>query len=181
MAAASRSPPSQPGRDRLERRQEQIKRRVRTRQACKPCQRRRRKCNGRFPCAQCIGYSYRCEYAGGPPEEVDDQIPSLDNETTEDVKLGADAVIEAVPPSQQPDALPPGTENGIENLTPDVQGPGTPRGKPRPTVDPVKGRFANAHSSILLPRKLGQTMDLAKHIRFHSYGWYVYSVPTPRA
>ncbi|KIW15385.1 hypothetical protein PV08_05431 [Exophiala spinifera] len=41
----------------------------------------------------------------------------------------------------------------------------------RPTIDTVKGRFSNAHSGIVMPRRLGQTMNLATHIRFHSYGW----------
>ncbi|KAJ9610433.1 hypothetical protein H2200_005210 [Cladophialophora chaetospira] len=41
----------------------------------------------------------------------------------------------------------------------------------RPIVDTVKGRFSNAHSSVLLPRRIGQAMDLSSHPRFHAYGW----------
>ncbi len=40
-------------------------RRVRTRKACLPCSRRKRKCNGDFPCDVCVGYGYECGYRPG--------------------------------------------------------------------------------------------------------------------
>ena len=46
-----------------------IRRRVRTRQACESCRRRRRKCDGELPCSQCEGYSYACQYDGRHPDE----------------------------------------------------------------------------------------------------------------
>jgi hypothetical protein len=43
----------------------------------------------------------------------------------------------------------------------------------RPVVDPVKGRYAAAHSSIVLPRRMSQSMHLSTELRFHSYGWNI--------
>lgn len=161
---------------------DQIKHRVRIRRACESCRRRRRKCNGRFPCAQCIGYTYRCEYIGGPPGDVlHDQAYDLEegDDDNPDLDLAENSAPERQSESyQQEDTLPPvvETEKPVE-----AHSAGAPTPKFRPLVDTVKGRYSNAHSSILLPRRVGQTMDLSKNIRFHSYGWNVNTRLEPTA
>ena len=170
MAPASQSPPSRLRNERLERPEGRIKRRVRTRQACESCRRRRRKCNGRLPCAQCIGYSYPCQYLAGAPDKFEEQTSRVQNDDSETADLnqlhvGTHEAAEAsgsVQLSQQSNN--DGDEKGPQNH--EIRS-----AKFRPTVDTVKGRYSNAHSSILLPRRLGRTMNLSKHIRFHSYGW----------
>ena len=46
-------------------------------------------------------------------------------------------------------------------------------GTTRAMVDPIKGRFCNAYSSILLPRRIGRSINLPTELKFHSYGWNV--------
>lgn len=36
--------------------------RVRAKQACTPCKKRKKRCNGQFPCTACIRYEYDCQY-----------------------------------------------------------------------------------------------------------------------
>ncbi|KAK6382122.1 hypothetical protein LTS17_004007 [Exophiala oligosperma] len=148
-----------------------IKRRVRTKQACEPCRRRRRKCNGRFPCGQCIGYSYRCTYVGGPPDNVEDQTVEAEND---DGKEGESNGQKHNPPQPKPFASEIYNHDTTSAAVVAQESPERRESRAsrfRPTVDTVKGRFSNAHSGIAMPRRLGQTMNLATHIRFHSYGW----------
>lgn len=177
-----------PSKERSGRGEVEIKRRVRTRHACESCRRRRRKCNGRFPCAHCIGYSYRCEYVGGQPDNPGDQTLGFDPENDANLDFnhsagnrGPEHVPETSQHIQQGTSSASSTEVVNDSQPQDIEMKESRKPNFRPTVDIVKGRFSNAHSSILLPRRIGQTMDLDASLRFHSYGWNVNTRLEPAA
>ncbi len=180
MLQPHQSPPSGHRKGGHGKRVAEIKHRVRTRKACEPCRSRRRKCNGCLPCSQCLRYSYDCEYAGSRRVGV----PNVQMSKSGDQEPSYNLFDTAVRPGQEPYSESQNSPELTENL-PEAPEPGgiaypnqsdghthsTSPTRFRPTVDTVKGRFSNADSSILLPRKVGQSMELATHIRFHSYGW----------
>ena len=155
-----------------------IRRRVRTRQACESCRRRRRKCDGGLPCSQCEGYSYACQYDGRHPNEsLIDQNPGggNDHDDSNDYSHVPDASSSLEPArderprqstsrlttTQRDNRLHQGEDRGGDGHLP----------MPRPVVDTAKGRYSNAHSSILLTRRVEQSINMTDRVRFHSYGW----------
>ena len=157
------------------------KRHTRIRQACEPCRKRRRKCNGALPCGQCESYGYMCRLnrtssqstireAGSSPYSAGDSVaPPPPNKTQ--IRAGESSSLR--------------DNGGAEELqrsrTPRTQGDGDVERLPRryqssrdwPFFDPIKGRFCRASGSIVFPKLVGSALASKANLRLHSYGWNV--------
>lgn len=51
----------------------------------------------------------------------------------------------------------------------------------RPFVNPIKGRYCNAYSNVVFPKRLATDLSLDVDIRLHSYGWNASIRPEPKA
>ncbi|KAI9742861.1 MAG: hypothetical protein M1818_003590 [Claussenomyces sp. TS43310] len=125
--------------------------RQRSRRACRPCQQRRRKCDGAEPCATCVGYGYECHYVPHEkkrPAKRRKSLRSSGNCTSDD---------------EAPYVA--GTEEHRRDL---YQGsPATSQD----VLDPIKGRFVGGHSYIVFPMSLGKELDSSNPPRLHSFAW----------
>ncbi|RFU23848.1 hypothetical protein B7463_g12487, partial [Scytalidium lignicola] len=166
------------------------KNRLRTRQACETCRKRKRKCNGLYPCDQCAGYEYRCQYAlqnletaliNPPPHPPSDvfnvavgpkTIRSENDDTAR--QHGLNPKILASPPSSSSTT----TARTTQCTSPKSRSSVPYNG--RAVVEPRKGRFSYAHSGVVLPRKLSQQIQLQEDLKFHSYGWNLGIRPEPQ-
>lgn len=159
-----------------------IKRRVRARQACEACRRRRRKCDGKHPCAQCTRYDYLCEYANGRYEE---HVNAAVSRAVQGQKASESILSPDSGQSYIPDVSSKGVENGqqpsagINSNEQEDNGRDDQLPPVRSAVDAEKGRFSNAHSGVLFPRRVGHALDLPSRVRFQSYGWNLDVRPEP--
>jgi Fungal Zn(2)-Cys(6) binuclear cluster domain/Fungal specific transcription factor domain len=148
-------------------RQHSRKHRMRIRQACEPCRKRKRKCNGLSPCNQCTEYEYRCRYfqEAAEAQTISQQLyskrmrdfaePQVDKPVGEQIVKSKDEHVNPCASSPEVSSL---------GISPDLK-------TGLAVVHQGKGRFSFADSSIVFPRKLGQEMNLPKDLKFHSYGW----------
>ncbi|KAM3434192.1 hypothetical protein MY4824_005531 [Beauveria thailandica] len=151
-----------PKRTQTNRPQPNAQRRRRVYAACSECRRRRRKCDGSQPCAQCQAYGYACVY--------DAENFSSPAQSSSDAAAAAAA---AVHPSQP---LP---------LQPRQRGDATPTAPPPPPsaiiISRERGRFISAHSAVALPLLVGQELAITQPpLRLHSYAWNLGIRPEPR-
>lgn len=123
--------------------------RQRSRQACLPCRRRKRKCDGKFPCNICKGYGYDCEFG--------DHIKS----TT----------------TKRP-AVPATSSAQISSKVPRVaHGQGAPKQYTDSSIlpgvlEPPKPRYVGKHSSVAFPLYAGLEVQATKLPRLHSFGYH---------
>lgn len=136
--------------------------RQRSRAACVPCRTRKRKCDGRHPCATCVRYEYQCEYSHG-------KKPSISHQQS------ADAPAEPAP--QMPVGNTPSSI--IQLQAHPLTAPGA-RFHHRSILDPVKTRFVRANSAIAFPRILGMDFESESIPRLHSFAWHVGIRQEPR-
>ncbi|OAA59987.1 transcriptional repressor involved in the control of multidrug resistance [Cordyceps fumosorosea ARSEF 2679] len=118
-------------------------RRRRVYAACGECRRRRRKCDGSQPCAQCDAYGYACAYN-------DDSAPSAQSPASE--SRPPETAAPPPPCSSSRAAGPPSTGAAV-------------------IVSRERGRIVHAHSAVALPRLVGQALALEPPPRLHSYAW----------
>lgn len=123
--------------------------RQRSRQACLPCRRRKRKCDGKLPCNICKGYDYECEYnEGSQPVSHKRANPSNQLSTQRGAKL---ACVDHSPnaPKQNADTSnPPGV------------------------LEPSKARYVGRYSSIAFPLYVGLEVQATKLPRLHSFAYH---------
>ncbi|WPH03861.1 Hypothetical protein R9X50_00674400 [Acrodontium crateriforme] len=127
--------------------------RQRSRAACAPCRQRKRKCDGRMPCATCVRYEYRCEYST----------------TTKRQSYSGDAPAPPQPLAESSVYTPPSI---VQLQKHPLTAPGA-RFHHRGILDPVKTRFVRANSAIAFPRILGMDMESDSIPRLHSFAWHV--------
>lgn len=126
--------------------------RQRSRVACTPCRVRKRRCDGRLPCATCVRYEYQCEY----------------DQKAKRSSLPKDADVAAIPP---PAPVVGSTAPSIIQLQKHpLTAPGA-RFHHRGILDPVKTRFVRANSAIAFPRILGMDLESDSIPRLHSFAW----------
>ncbi|KAH8692358.1 hypothetical protein BGW36DRAFT_363351 [Talaromyces proteolyticus] len=177
--------------------------RIRIRQACQSCRKRRRKCNGLYPCSQCVAYSYECEYLQGQQDHRPfRRQSSADNHTDHDKSICTNPTTDQHR-NHQAEESNIMKEHAHDRNTAHMENSGSSpfihfpsnspktsnlnkntdygKAEPRPAVDAAKGRFSNPHSGILLPRRVSRSIDLPIELRFHSYGWNVNTRPEPSA
>ncbi|PQK15152.1 hypothetical protein BB8028_0005g06660 [Beauveria bassiana] len=153
-----------PKRTQTNRPQPNAQRRRRVYAACSECRRRRRKCDGSQPCAQCQAYGYACLY--------DAENFSSPAQSSSDA--AATAAAAAAHPRQP---LPLQTRQrgdrgggGGQDATPTA-----PQQPPPPSallISRERGRFISAHSAVALPLLVGQELAITQPpLRLHSYAW----------
>ncbi|KAK6431942.1 hypothetical protein LTR95_011891 [Oleoguttula sp. CCFEE 5521] len=115
---------------------------------------RKRKCDGRKPCATCVRYEYQCEYtASGKRASL--------------VHMTSDNAPETLPRQQSWPEVQPSV---VQLQAHPLSAPGA-RFHHRGILDPVKTRFVRANSAIAFPRILGMDMEAESIPRLHSFAW----------
>ncbi|KAF2165394.1 hypothetical protein M409DRAFT_24244 [Zasmidium cellare ATCC 36951] len=151
--------------------------RTRIRQACQACRRRRRKCDGLWPCRLCKAHGYTCVFeprgsadkakVTGPPSAVvvsdDHPPPHASDQSPEDVEAG-DAEVSARFSSRSIAELPQSQVHGQ---------PGSSKEQKPPVIDLVKGRYCDASGSCVFPLFVSQSIQSRVALRPHAYGWNI--------
>ncbi|KAM3534405.1 hypothetical protein MY4038_002370 [Beauveria bassiana] len=147
-----------PKRTQTNRPQPNAQRRRRVYAACSECRRRRRKCDGSQPCAQCQAYGYACLY--------DAENFSSPAQSSSDAAATAAA---AAHPRQPQRAARGGRDGGGQDATPTAPPPPPPSAL---LISRERGRFISAHSAVALPLLVGQELAITQPpLRLHSYAW----------
>lgn len=121
--------------------------RQRSKQACLPCRRRKRKCDGNLPCSICKGYGYECEFGNGiQPTNLKRPGPSDGSPQPRKATRLADP---QEPPKQR-------TESSFL--------PGI--------LEPSKARYVGRYSSIVFPLYVGLEVQATKIPRLHSFAYH---------
>lgn len=123
--------------------------RQRSRQACLPCRRRKRKCDGKSPCDVCTGYGYDCEYdAAGQSTSSKRPLSTFEapNQPPEKVTRVAHPLGNAGQNSDSP-------------ILPGV-------------LEPSKPRYVGRHSSVAFPLYVGLEVQATKLPRLHSFAYH---------
>ncbi|TFA99034.1 Protein RDR1 [Trichoderma ghanense] len=119
--------------------------RIRAKKACIECRRRKRKCDGVFPCSMCTHYQYNCGFDG---EIVTSGLQQ---------KRPHDALLELGEGSQSVSETPEETSRP----SPLVRG----------IIEPAKRRYMNQNSAVAFPNQLGVELESAHPPRLHSFAW----------
>ncbi|KAJ5935517.1 hypothetical protein N7466_005064 [Penicillium verhagenii] len=120
--------------------------RQRSRQACLPCRRRKRKCDGRMPCNVCKGYDYECEYDTAPPS-TPIKRPAPLNESS------------AQPSSKTTRLTHPSRQSADSSILPGL-------------IEPSKPRYVGRYSCIAFPLYVGLEVQATKLPRLHSFAYH---------
>src|SRR5271163_3507234 len=123
------------------------KRRLRTKRACEPCRKRKRKCDGHHPCNQCLEYEYSCSFSGMNDEETRGVSQNAQNIPSDRIGISEanisrrDNWIETFDLSGRP------TQNQSRERSPE-RSPECRRNFP--VIDFEKGRYSNPHGGMVL-------------------------------
>ncbi|KAJ5638069.1 hypothetical protein N7490_007948 [Penicillium lividum] len=123
--------------------------RQRSRQACLPCRRRKRKCDGKNPCNVCKGYDYECEYDARAPSTPIKRSAPLDGSSSQSsAKMTRLTHLSAV-------------SNQITNssILPGV-------------IEPSRPRYVGRYSCIAFPLYVGLEVQATKLPRLHSFAYH---------
>ncbi|CAI7660561.1 unnamed protein product [Penicillium pancosmium] len=123
--------------------------RQRSRQACLPCRRRKRKCDGKLPCNVCQGYDYECEY------DETFQIATQKRASS---------------PNQLPHQRAPKFSR-VDHLTDTSKQDAGPSLLPG-VLEPSKARYVGRYSSIAFPLYVGLELQATKLPRLHSFAYH---------
>jgi hypothetical protein len=150
--------------------------RVRSKRACHSCRKRKRKCNGSQPCAECLGYGYECSFEAHSPKTSSSHIrkrqldrlfrsPDQATESSNDfspVGIGDEndgaAASESIRLQQR-------TSMSCTDLPMELQ--------ERSVFEPYKSRFMGASSAVAFARGVGVDLGMISPPRLHSYAWNV--------
>ncbi|KAJ5706927.1 hypothetical protein N7488_006728 [Penicillium malachiteum] len=129
--------------------------RQRSRQACLPCRRRKRKCDGKLPCNVCQGYGYDCAY------------DSATQSTTTSTSLKRSR-----PENLAPLQLPKKTTRLTHSL-----GAGPSKGSTDSSIlpgviEPSKPRYVGRYSCIAFPLYVGLEVQATNLPRLHSFAYH---------
>ncbi|KAL7816695.1 N-terminal binuclear Zn cluster-containing protein [Trichoderma gracile] len=125
--------------------QQAQKGRIRAKKACIECRRRKRKCDGVFPCSMCTHYQYNCGFDG---EIVTSGLQQ---------KRPHDALLEPA--------------EGSQNVSETPEETGRPSPLVRGIIEPAKRRYMNQNSAVAFPNQLGVELESAHPPRLHSFAW----------
>ncbi|KAJ5281097.1 C6 transcription factor [Penicillium angulare] len=124
--------------------------RQRSRQACLPCRRRKRKCDGKMPCNVCKGYDYECEYDNGTQSTAPVKRPSpLNSSSSQPPKRMARLAHSSTTSKQSTDS----------SILPGV-------------IEPSKPRYVGRYSSIAFPLYVGLEVQATNLPRLHSFAYH---------
>ncbi|KAJ5898909.1 C6 transcription factor [Penicillium taxi] len=122
--------------------------RQRSRQACLPCRRRKRKCDGKFPCNVCQGYDYECEYDNSGQATSQKRSTPSDNH------------------------LPPRGKVARVSHQQDIPTLSTSSSKFSDVLEPSKPRHMGKHSAVAFPLYVGLEFQATKLPRLHSFAYH---------
>lgn len=123
--------------------------RQRSKQACIPCRRRKRKCNGKMPCDICKGYGYDCEYeAGSQTGQLKRRLPWDESLSQPGSKVARLAHSQDTPKQSTSPSMLPGV------------------------LEPSKARYVDRYSSIAFPLYVGLEVQATKLPRLHSFAYH---------
>ncbi|KAJ6784082.1 hypothetical protein PWT90_07135 [Aphanocladium album] len=143
-----------PKRSQIHRPQPNAEHRRRVYAACSECRRRRRKCDGNRPCAQCQAYGYGCAY------DAENSSPQSSSEA-----VNASRSMETVVQRRQNRAARSASADVDDEAAAAAVTPS------KLIVNRERGRFVNANSAIALPHLVGQELSAAQPLRLHSFAW----------
>lgn len=122
--------------------------RQRSKQACLPCRRRKRKCDGNLPCNICKGYGYDCEFGNGA------QSANLKRPVPSDGSPQAGGKVTRLTyPQEHP------KQHTESPLFPGI-------------LEPSKARYVGRYSSIAFPLYVGLEVQATKIPRLHSFAYH---------
>ncbi|KAJ6126786.1 C6 transcription factor [Penicillium sp. IBT 18751x] len=121
--------------------------RQRSKQACLPCRRRKRKCDGNLPCNICKGYGYDCEFGNAV------QSTNLKRSVPSDGSTQPRKATRLIDPQESP------KQHGESSVLPGI-------------LDPSKARYVGRYSSIAFPLYVGLEVQATKIPRLHSFAYH---------
>ncbi|KAJ5473549.1 hypothetical protein N7475_003115 [Penicillium sp. IBT 31633x] len=123
--------------------------RPRPRRACGECRKRKRRCDGDFPCSTCIRYSYTCQYENGSTQRVARAVrtPVQMRSTARSTPTPQHIPVDRPVPTRETEQ-----ETGF--------------------LEREKARFLSHASSISQARFLGLGLGLSDPPRLHSFGYH---------
>lgn len=124
--------------------------RQRSRRACLPCHRRKKKCDGNLPCSTCTGYGYDCQYN----DDVRRTVPKY--------SAGSDA-------SSSFHAAKPGYASSESRTSPRQRIAAASAGA---IFEPTKLRYMRRHSCVAFPLVVGLELEAAHPPRLHSFAYH---------
>ncbi|KAJ5569962.1 C6 transcription factor [Penicillium hispanicum] len=123
--------------------------RKRSRQACLPCRRRKRKCDGKLPCNLCKGYEYDCQY------DSHSQLTPL--------KRLAPSHGSESQPGGKPARISP-AQRTSRRIPDSSMLPGI--------IEPSKPRYVGRSSVVAFPLYVGLEVQATKLPRLHSFAYH---------
>ncbi|KAL7930382.1 N-terminal binuclear Zn cluster-containing protein [Trichoderma chlorosporum] len=161
--------------------------RQRAKRACIECRRRKRKCNGLFPCGMCAKYEYACAW----DEELVNGLPvkkrSFDTMMQESGEPSSSQTLRSISSPQTLRGISSSqtlrgisssqTLRGISSSLQII--PATPEVIPetplpllnRGIIEPSKRRYMNQNSAVAFPNQLGVELESIHPPRLHSFAW----------
>lgn len=125
-----------------------------------PCRRRKRKCDGGFPCGMCHSYGYECIYSDEikplAPLSRRPMHPKQSTVETNAPVYGSQSPVESHLHN-----------NDISTPSRSIQRVTTHRG----ILDQSKSRYMSLHSAVAFPRSLGLELQSENPPRLHSFAW----------
>ncbi|KAJ5777909.1 hypothetical protein N7520_001155 [Penicillium odoratum] len=123
--------------------------RQRSRQACLPCRRRKRKCDGKNPCNVCKGYDYECEYDARAPSTAFKRSAPLDGSSSQSsAKMTRLTPLSATSNQSTDSSILPGV------------------------IEPSRPRYVGRYSCIAFPLYVGLEVQAMKLPRLHSFAYH---------
>lgn len=153
---ASSPQPSRAMTDQQQQQQQPGSIRQRSRKACAPCKKRKKKCNGDFPCKTCVEFEYECTYEDASPAE---HLPSSSS---------------APLPARTNTAVVPAKRTASDAFSSDD----TCR---RGMLEPSKNRYYPTSSAIAFPRSVALAVQSSRAPRLHSFAYNLGIATEPRA
>lgn len=129
--------------------------RRRTKRACLPCKRRKRRCDSELPCKTCVEFEYHCTYDDISTTGITSPTPVRDRIDTS-LQAGASDGLVAVSSSVQAAELAFSPDQDEDKI-----------------YEPNKHRFYDASSAISFPRVLAVDLHTDLPPRIHSFAYNV--------
>lgn len=168
--------------------QDPPRKRIRARNACDSCRKRKRKCDGCSPCSECVGYEYDCSFStnttpassmkkakqsheptfhGSASQNISSAIASSTESSDLTQSGGKHSNLALVINEKQEETA--GQKFPKENIKQGTASNETTNDLS--ILEPYKCRFTSANSAVAFPRCLGMEMEMVTPPRLHSYAW----------
>jgi hypothetical protein len=144
--------------------------RIRSSRACQSCRKRKRKCDGKHPCAHCLNYDFECTYEA----KVNSRLRRPQPRPVTGVPEFSAAVN-----AGGHDLSRPTVAGNTEQTSIGTHGVGEITSAARSLSEPFKSLFMAAYSVISFPRTVGIDLRSSVPPRLHSFVWNTGVSPEP--